>query len=184
MTRALEFNHEGDFMKRCNILNVLVVTACGFALLPGSATAQTKSLKDQLVGIWTVVSWDQTNKDGSKLQRFGASPKGVNVFDANGRFFVMFANPNLPKIASNNPMTPTPEEAKALVQGTISYYGTYTVDEASKSIKLQIESTSYPNQLGLAQERNITALTSDELKYSNPITTTGGKIDVALKRAK
>jgi hypothetical protein len=25
--------------------------------------------------------------DGSKLKQFGANPKGINVFDANGRFF-------------------------------------------------------------------------------------------------
>ena len=106
------------------------------------------------------------------------------MFNADGRFFVMFANPDLPKIASNNPMTPTPEEAKALVQGTISYFGTYTVDEAGKTINLKIESTSYPNQLGLEQKRLISTLTADELKYSNPITTTGGKIEVSLKRAK
>ena len=56
---------------------------------------------------------------------------------------MMFARPDLPKIASNNPMTPTPDEAKALAQGTISYFGTYTVDEAKKTITFQIESTSY-----------------------------------------
>ena len=118
------------------------------------------------------------------LLRAGANPKGVNVFTADGRFFVMFARPDLPKIASNNPMTPTPDEAKALAQGTISYFGTYTVDEAKKTITFQIESTSYPNQLGIAQERVVSSLTADELKYSNPTTTTGGKIEVALKRAK
>jgi hypothetical protein len=25
--------------------------------------------------------------DGSKLKQFGANPKGINVFDVNGRFF-------------------------------------------------------------------------------------------------
>ena len=171
-------------MNRRNVISLSTVAALGLALLPGSAVSQQKTLKDQLVGTWTVVSWEQTNKDGSKLQRFGASPKGVNVFEANGHFVVMFARPDLPKIASSNPMTPTPEEAKAIAQGTISYFGTYTVDEANKTIKLQIEATSYPNQLGIAQQRTITSLTADELKYNNPVTTTGGKIDVALKRVK
>src|SRR5712692_4469985 len=132
-------------MNRRNILSLSAITALGFALLPGSAVGQQKSLKDQLVGTWTTVSWDQTNKDGTKFQRFGANPKGVNVFDANGRFFVMFARPDLPKIASNNPSTPTPEEAKAIVGGAIGYFGTYTVDETSKIITLRIESSSYPN---------------------------------------
>ena len=106
------------------------------ALLPGSALSQQKSLKDQLVGTWNVVSVEQTNKDGTKSQRFGANPKGVYTFDANGRFFVMFVRPDLPKIASNNPTTATPEEAKAIVAGSIAYSGTYTVDEAGKAIEL------------------------------------------------
>src|SRR5712691_4688792 len=117
-------------MQRRNGFTLAILLLLGLALLPGSAVSQQKSLKDQLVGTWTVVSWEQTNKDGTKFQRFGANPNGVNVFDANGRFFVMFSRPDLPKIASNNPSTPTPEEAKAIVSGAISYFGTYTVDEA------------------------------------------------------
>jgi hypothetical protein len=97
-------------MNRRNILGLSVITALGVTLLPGSALAQQKLLKEQLVGTWTVASWEQANKDGTKFQRFGANPKGINVFDANGRFFVMFARPDLPKIASRDPMKTTPEE--------------------------------------------------------------------------
>src|SRR5262245_33298725 len=114
-------------MNRRHFLSVSAVTALGLALLPSSAVGQQKSLKDQLVGASTLVSWDQTNPDGSKLQRFGANPKGVNIFDANGRVFVLYARPDLPKIASGNPSTPTPEEGKAIVGGAIGYFGTYTV---------------------------------------------------------
>jgi Lipocalin-like domain len=170
-------------MKWHNILKMSVIAALGLALLPSNAVSQQKSLKDQLVGTWTVVSWEQTRGDGSKFERFGTNPKGVNIFDANGRLFVMYARPDLPKIASNNPSTPTPEEAKAIVGGAIGYFGTYTVDEANKTITLRIEASSFPNQLGSEQKRTITALTADELKYSNPVAVSGGKIDVAMKRA-
>ena len=46
--------------------------------------AQQKSLKEQLVGTWTLVSSDQVRPDGSKLKQLGANPKGINVFDPNG----------------------------------------------------------------------------------------------------
>jgi len=49
--------------------------------------AQQTSLKEQLVGTWTLVSSDQVRPDGSKLKQFGANPNGINVFDPNGRFF-------------------------------------------------------------------------------------------------
>jgi hypothetical protein len=148
-------------MNRHKITRLSALTALGLALLTGSAVSQQKSLKDQLVGTWTVASWDQTNKDGSKLQRFGANPKGVNVFNADGRFFVMFAHPDLPKIASNNPMTPTPDEAKALVQGTISYFGTYTVDEAKK--RSPCRSTPVRTQISLASLRSESSARSQRM---------------------
>jgi hypothetical protein len=166
-----------------SILGLSAIATLGLVLLPSNATGQQKSLKDQLVGTWTVVSWDQSNKDGSKFQRFGADPKGVNVFDANGRFVVMYARADLPKIAANNPSNPTPEEAKAITAGAISYFGTYTVDEATKTITLRIEASTFPNLVGPDQKRTITSLTADELKYSNPVPLTGGTIDVAMRRA-
>ena len=57
------------------------------SLSASDSFAQQKSLKDQLVGTWTLVSSDQVRPDGSKLKQFRANPKGINVFDANGLFF-------------------------------------------------------------------------------------------------
>jgi hypothetical protein len=165
-----------------HLIGLSAVTALGLAVLPSSAVGQ--SLKDQLVGTWTLVSWDQTNPDGSKLQRFGANPKGYNIFDASGRVFVMFARPDLPKIASSNPSTPTPDEAKAIVSGAISYFGTYAVNEADKSVVFRLEASSFPNQLLTDQKRTIVSVTADELKYSNPIPASGGQIHYAFRRAK
>jgi hypothetical protein len=152
-------------------------------LLTSNALAQQKSIKEQLVGTWMLTSWEQTNKDGSKLQRYGSNPKGYNIFDANGRFFMMYANPDVPKIASGNPATATSEEAKAIVGGVVSYYGTYTIDEANKGITLRVEASSLPNQLGVDQKRTITSITAIELKITNPSAVAGGHIDYALKRA-
>jgi hypothetical protein len=171
-------------MNRRIVLSLSAITALGFALLPGSAISQQKSLSEQLVGTWTVVSWEQTTKDGSKLLRFGPNPKGVNFFDANGHFFIMFARPDLPVIASNNASTMTPEEAKAIASGSIAYFGTYTVDETSKILTLRVESSSRPNQLEIDQKRAITSLTANELKYTNLTAITGSDINIAFKRAK
>ena len=171
-------------MNRRSIISLSAMTTLGLALLPGGTFAQQKSLREQLIGTWTVVSWEQTTKDGSKLQRFGTNPKGVNFFDADGHFFIMFARPDLPKIASNNASTMTPEEAKAIASGSIAYFGTYTVDETSKILTLRVESSSRPNQLGIDQKRAITSLTADELKYTNLTAITGSNINIAFKRAK
>src|SRR5690349_1231612 len=132
-------------MNSRQIFSLSAIAAVGLALLPGSAFAQQKSLKDQLVGTWTMASWSQDVAGGPQLHRFGANPKGYTLFDANGRVYAMFARPDLPKLASNNPSTPTPEEAKAIVAGSVGYYGTYTVDEATKVITMKLEASSFPN---------------------------------------
>jgi hypothetical protein len=77
----------------------LLCLALGFST--SDSLAKKKSLKDQLVGTWTLVSSDQVRPDGSKLKQFGDNPKGINVFEANGRFFVMVASADNSRIASN-----------------------------------------------------------------------------------
>ena len=62
----------------------------------GAAFAQQKSLKDQLVGSWTVVSVDNTAPDGKKSQTFGPNPKGVLIFGANGQYSQTIVNPGVP----------------------------------------------------------------------------------------
>ena len=98
-------------MKRLGIM--IAVSAFALASFSGSAVSQQKSLKDQIVGTWTLVSWEQTLKDGSKNHRFGSSPKGVNTYDANGNFTLIIMRPDLPKIASGDPEKLTPEEGQA-----------------------------------------------------------------------
>jgi hypothetical protein len=171
-------------MNRRNILSLSVISAVGLALLPGSAIAQQKTLKEQIVGSWSLASWELTYPDGRKDQAFGANPKGINTFEPGGRFTLIFLRPDLPKLASNDRVKPTPEEALAVAKGVIAYYGTYTVNEAEKSISLNLEGTSYSNQIGLAQKRIVTTISADELKYRNPASTTGGQIEVAFKRIK
>jgi hypothetical protein len=173
-----------DTMNRRHIVCLSTVAALGLAALPNSAFSQQKSLKDQLVGTWLLTSWERTNPDGTKTHSFGQAPKGINVFSADGRFALIYTNGDLPKLASNDRMKATPQEAKTIVDGSIAYYGTYTLDEASKTLTLEIEATTFPNQIGRPQKRVISSLTADELKYSNPTATAGGQIQTSFKRAK
>ena len=172
-------------MKPRTILVLATTASFALILLSSNVMAQTKSLKDQLVGTWTVTSQEQVRKDGSKLERFGANPKGIAIFEASGRFVTILARPDLPKLASNDPMNPSPEEAKALALGSLAYYGTYTVDEPSKTILLKIEVSTLPNQLGFEGKRVINTLTADELKYTNT-TAVGdlGPVVTSYRRAK
>jgi hypothetical protein len=171
-------------MNRPIAITLYTAAVFGLALLPGSAFSQQKSLKDQLVGTWSLTAWEQTYKGGNKDQAFGAKPKGVQTFEPNGRFTLVFLSPDLPKVASNDRVKPSPDEAMAIAKGAIAYYGTYTVDEGSKTVTLDLEGTTFSNQIGVPQKRVVTAISADELKYQNPTSASGGVIEVAFKRLK
>ena len=76
----------------------------------------------------------------------------------------------------------TPEENKAVVQGSISHFGRYTVNDADKTITFHIETSTFPNWNGTEQKRPFT-VTGDELKWTTAASS-GGSAEVVLKRAK
>jgi hypothetical protein len=153
-------------------------------LSASDSLAQQKSLKEQLVGTWTLVSSDQVLPDDRKLKQFGSNPKGINVFDANGRFFLMIASADNSKIASKESSRKTnSEEIGRLIVESIAYYGTYTVNETERAVILHLDASTFPNQIGTDQKRTITSLTADELKYSSPAETSGVQVRQVWKRA-
>lgn len=69
-------------MKGHNILSLIALAALGVALLPSGAISQQKSLKDQLIGTWTVISYDVIAPDGSKKPIFSEHPSGYYMLDS------------------------------------------------------------------------------------------------------
>jgi hypothetical protein len=146
--------------------------------------AEQPSLKQQLLGTWMLVGWDQVRPDGSKFQKYGTDPRGFHIFERNGRFFAMMARPDLPKIAASDPQKATSDEARAIMAGSIAYYGIYTVNEAERMVILRMDASTFPNQLGRDLPRRIVSVTANEMVYANPDATTGGgQIQLSWKRA-
>jgi hypothetical protein len=169
-------------MNRRHILNLSAVTALGLAMLPTGALSQAKSIKDQLVGTWTLVAETDTTSDGKKSEGFGSNPLGVYMFDAGGHFAQMLMRADLPKYA--NRLQGTPEQNKAVAEGSVAYYGTYTVDEAAKMVTVHIAGGSFAKFNGTDGKRVITSLTADELRFNNPATSGGTAADTVWRRAK
>ena len=121
------------------------------AITPFSARAEpaASTMAAQLVGTWRFVSSVNTRGDGTTFDRWGNSPRGTFMFDADGRFA----------------------------------FGTYSVDEANKTIITRIEGSSISKLNGATQHRVVTALTKDELKYINPVTGAGTQVESMWQRA-
>ena len=144
------------------------------ALSAGAAAAQSQNgLRDQIVGSWNFVVAEVTAPDGKKSFPFGETPKGILIFTADGRFAQIHVAGDVPRIASNNRMTATPEEYAAIMRRSLSVFGTYTVDEANKTVTYHIVSASFPNWEGEGQTRAIDKLTADE--FVNTTNVAGGR---------
>ena len=170
-------------MNRFGFFISSTIATLTLAVMPTGAEAQQKSLKEQLVGSWILVSNDAVAPDGTKHQLFGSNPKGLLVFDATGQYSQILVNPAVPKFKINNRLKGTPEENTAAVQGTTATFGTWTVDEASKTVSVRYVGGMFPNQAGSEAKRTV-VVTGDELKIHNPATASGMKSDSAYRRAK
>jgi hypothetical protein len=150
---------------------------------PNSSVAQGRSLKDQLVGTWIYLSSTGKREDGSAVQR--PSAQGAVTYTADGRFHFITVRTEVPKYASGDPGRPSPEEAMAVASGVVAYTGTYMVDENTKTLHANIETSSFPNLVGAPNQRRIvTSITDDELKLTNPRTPAGVTLELVFRRAK
>ena len=169
-------------MRRLSIIRLSAIALVACALLPNEAIGQQKSLKEQLVGTWAYVSSTATMPDGSPL--WGTDPKGLMILTADGRFSWQLFRSDRPKFASKNRMQGTPEENAADLRGSLAYFGTYSVDQATKTITTVVEGSTFPNSEGETLKRVVTSITADTLVYENPATTRGEQVEAVWKRIK
>ena len=162
-------------MKRL-VMSIAVVSALFSSAAVQRAEAQTA--KD-LVGTWKLVS-AVISKGSTKTDGFGPNPNGALVFGSDGRFALVFLRSDLPKVASGDRSSQTPDESRAIAQGSIATFGTYTVD--GKAIVMRLEGSTFPNWSG-AEQRRPFSLSGDELTYTTP-GSTGVATDVTLRRVK
>jgi Lipocalin-like domain len=146
-------------MNRRRALSISAITAIGLAFSLNGVTAQT----NQIVGTYTLV--DAGNA-------YGTDPKGSAYFDSNGRFAIILMRNNLPRYASNNRTQGTSADYKATVEGSLAYFGTYSV--SGTDLNSHIEGSTFPNWTGMEQKRINLMTTADELRYTQPNPSGGG----------
>jgi len=128
-------------------MSLCYLTSLALALMTTASLAQTptKSLKDQLIGHWQLTAVMVHGRTA-----YGTNPQGSMFFDSNGHFAVI--------VISNG-------EAK-----DISYFGTYAVDEANKSLAMHVDASTG----GAADGRDVKRLVTfngDQLILVNQMST-------------
>jgi Lipocalin-like domain len=162
-------------MKRHSVFAFFAMTVLGLALLPGSSSGQSigqprvitqsTSLNRLLVGTWTLVSCDEIL--GNAKPRYCINPSGILMFDANGRYAMVIAARGRPSgIRSASAVQAPAETVKAVVQGVLANFGTWSVNEAGETptIKRHVESGLFPGVEGFDLEASV-ILDGDEVKF-------------------
>jgi Lipocalin-like domain len=168
------------------VLLVTAILAGGTPFGISDVWAQEKgsTLAQQIQGTWILVSI-YNEQDGKKTEQLGPNPRGLLIYTADGHFSHIIMRASLPKFASNSRVKGTVEENNAVVQGSIAYFGTYTVaiEKEETVVTLHIEGSTFPNWDGQDQKR-FCLVVGDEMKVTNPIATIGGTNYNVWKRAK
>jgi hypothetical protein len=148
-------------MIRRSIFTLSAISALGLAMLPSSIVAQQGTLKQQLVGAWTLVSCLPTT-----LGPQCVNPNGIVMFDASGRYATVYAARGRPKVTTNRAET-SAADYKAIAQGVVANFGTWSVNEADKTITRHLEGALFPSGEGRDAKSSV-SLTGDELKLVSP----------------
>jgi hypothetical protein len=144
--------------KRVNRRAVLLASATGVGALAGPvrAIAQTKSVKEKLVGAWSLAAIFDETADGVHHETWGPSVEGLTIYTASGQFSAQVTAANRDKTASKDPRQP--------VGLSIAYFGTYLVDESAMTLALHITRCSFPGWDGVDRVSKIEMVSEAELK--------------------
>jgi hypothetical protein len=160
------------------------ILMCAAAALFIGSQAEAQTLQKQLTGGWTYVSSEITLPNGTtEPSRFGgANVKGIFILDASGRYADIEMRPDRPKF-NGDPANSSDAELGAAAKGFAANFGTWSVNEADKTLILQHEGALVPD-FERAERKISVSLAGDELKLVGPSMAGRGVLTEVLRRAK
>jgi hypothetical protein len=147
-----------------NRYGLITITAFAALMLGAALPASAQGLKEQLVGTWMLTAGTEQHPDGKKVTPWS---EGRLIFDSNGNLAFFLIGRDRPK-TGNDPRVP--------VGPAVAYYGTYSVNEQTKSLTWKIERALWPGFDGGERNQSV-ALTGDTMTTTgSPVQTPQGAI--------
>lgn len=153
------------------------VMAIGFA-----ARSDAASVKQKLLGSWELVSLSRS-VNGNVTQPLGLHPMGYVTFDRTGHFSAQVTRPDIPRFAIDSKNSGTDAENRAVVQGMLTEFGTFSLDQKNHVLIEHIVGCNFPNWNG-TDVRLSFDLKGDQLTFQNPAGPSGALAMTAFKRIK
>lgn len=128
----------------------------------------------QLVGVWELQEFVlQTAEEESRP--FGDRPKGRLHVAENGQLLVAIFSEHRSKVASDDLQAGQPDEASALLRGSLSYFGRWRFEAERAVLCIEAEGALFPNLEGTTQERVVTWRGADTLVLTTAPVAWGGR---------
>lgn len=143
---------------------ILVIAILVMGIGAGGAGGQSASQADiskRFIGAWRLVSIEVNGRVDSNR---GAHPTGLIYYDAAG-YMAAQIMPDRPRPKYVG-WQPTPEEAKTALIGYTAYFGTYNIDERSRTVTHHRQGCVNPGLVGVNATRRYEFAVGDRLILS------------------
>src|SRR5258707_9486382 len=124
-----------------------------FLLTSLAASFASAQAPAKFVGVWKLISFEQRTTAGEVTYPMGRNPVGRLAYDASGHMTAQLMLPDRPKFQAPSKAGGAAEQKIAAFDGYVAYYGTYTGDEAHRTVIHHVEASLYPNWVGTEQRR-------------------------------
>ncbi|MCO0597759.1 lipocalin-like domain-containing protein [Peribacillus butanolivorans] len=125
-----------------------------------------KSMRDQVVGTWSLVSYETQDADGHVIYPLGKDAKGFIMYNPDGYMSAQLMASGRPAYQSGDLHTGTPEEMATAAHGYLAYSGQFEVDEENHQLIHHMDVSLNPTWLNQAQPR-IAKIEGDQVVIFN-----------------
>lgn len=140
-------------MKRRSAIALISVAA------PASTKPNNSTIRKEFIGVWKLVSCEsRDNRTGTVQYPYGTNPVGRLTYDDGGRMSAQVMKPGRraavgPAEAATAVSRISADEMREVLTGYIAYFGTFSIDESTKTIVHHVDASLIPTWVGSEQRR-------------------------------
>ena len=150
------------------------------ALAVSSVHSQVETT-NPFVGHWKLIAADKILPDGTRVPDYGAQPRGMAIFTADGYMMIEVFRDVRTKFAANDRAKGTFEEYKDASISSSCSFGTYSVAPTTGKVTMKIDRSTFPNNDNTTQVRAY-ELKGDILSWKVPARPDGSIPITVLRR--
>jgi len=116
--------------------------------------AQTAQVRDRFIGTWKLLSCELKAGNGNLSYPYGEQPVGRISYDKAGRMSALLMRPGRPATYNRDSLGQlSPQDMREVLRGFTAYYGTFDVEESTKTVIHHVKASIYPSNVGTDLKR-------------------------------